>query len=63
MKMTNTQATNYLIAQLTGDCEPLEAGTEVRESGDDLIVTLPEEDEKGNVTMAEFVVTIKRRTP
>lgn len=62
--LTSTQATNVLIAHLTGHCEPLEEGTELRSEGDTtIIVTLPEELPGGEVRNAEFEVTVRRRTP
>ena len=59
--MTNQEATNYLLDHLTGACEPLEHGTEIRETDGQLVMTLPEEDAKGNVTFGDFVITVTRR--
>ncbi len=62
--LTATQATNVLIAHLAGHCEPLEEGTEVRSEGDTtIVVILPEELPGGEVRLAEFVVSVQRRTP
>ena len=59
--MTNEQATNWLIALMTGSCHPLEAGSELREDGcGGLVVTLPEETSTGEVRFVEFRVNISR---
>ena len=59
--MTNEQATNWLIALMTGSCQPLEAGSELREDGrGGLVVTLPEETATGEVRFVEFRVNISR---
>ena len=56
----NTQATNWLLALVTGGCHPLEPGVEVREDGENLVVTLPEETSTGEVRFAEYRVSISR---
>lgn len=75
--MTNEEATNWLLATLKGETGSAPLGdSEIRLVGENevlrtrhvahrqnnqLVFTLPVEDERGNVAMTEFVITVSRK--